>query len=80
MNELEEWQHHIEHTHEAKKREVFWCGAPWQHEWAFTSIDHAVYTVLNRDRLQPCPACVKAVIAGFDELVTAEGCQQLTEI
>lgn len=59
---LEEWQHHIRHTHDEKKATA-WCGAALTLEFAFVSIDHAVYTVEQEQRIQPCPACVDAVTA-----------------
>ncbi len=62
---LEEWEHHIEHTHEFLKKKIFWCGAPWEREWSFTSLDHAAYTMLRGDRLQPCEGCVAAATAAL---------------
>lgn len=58
---LKSWQHHIRHTH-VRMTDKAWCGAnlsSW--DWAYVSIDHATLSA-PRDRIQPCPACVKAVI------------------
>jgi len=50
----------IAHTH-ADKIGVAWCGRRLVHEWAFVDIDHAVYTVEQKQRLVPCQACVAAI-------------------
>ena len=58
-----EWVKCIQHTHEEKKHTT-WCGR--EHAWGeflFQSIDHAAYTVMAEDRLQPCRACCEAVTA-----------------
>jgi hypothetical protein len=68
---LEEWQHHIAHTH-AEHKGTAWCGASVWGEWKFLDIDHAAYAVKQQQRLQPCPACVVAVINTFTKAETKE--------
>lgn len=48
-------------TH-AERTATSWCGRRIEpFEWVFTSIDHAVYSVMAEDRLVPCPECVAAI-------------------
>lgn len=62
---LEEWQHHIRHT-SIDQNKTSWCGVVLHSfDWAFVSIDHAVYSARHEDRLQPCPLCVAAICQTF---------------
>lgn len=54
---MEEWQKHI-----SKSEGVSWCEAPLSSmDWSYLHIDHAAKSA-PRDRLQPCPSCVRAVV------------------
>lgn len=60
--ELEEWEHHIQHIH-MDRLGFAWCGAKVnpRTDWLFQDIDHAAYSA-PKDMVQPCPACVAAVV------------------
>ena len=60
---LEEWQHHVRHSHNDHTQSA-WCGVTiGTMDWCFVTIDHAAYSLRNRNRMQPCPACMKAIIS-----------------
>ncbi len=59
---MRSWQKHIAHTH-VELKGMAWCGAPVK-DWAYVDIDHAALSA-PFDRLQPCPACIKAVVASL---------------
>ena len=73
--QLQEWQHHIRHTHTAQQGQA-WCGANCLGQWNFQDLDHAAYSLRNGDRMQPCPACLEAARA---VLGSYEGAQQSGE-
>lgn len=66
MVQLEEWQKHIRRNDSRT-----WCGERAQRnvEYLFVDIDHAVLSILQGSRLQPCPACVRVVV----QALTGEG-------
>jgi len=60
VDELPEWQKHV--VGQSGKAV---CGAPLHSMmWAFTDFGHAEAAIRNEDRLQPCPRCVAAALAG----------------
>jgi hypothetical protein len=61
MTKLENWQHHIQHTH-LELDHTSWCGEKLVPGFHYLNIDHAAYSMRNGDRIQPCPACVEAVV------------------
>jgi hypothetical protein len=61
---LKEWQHHIKGTH-VKAGGLAWCGKKvTQFDWLYQDIDHAAMSA-PFDRIQPCPACVEAIVASL---------------
>lgn len=68
MAQPEEWEHHVRHTR-VDLAGTAWCGVLVGHEWCFVDVDHLVMHRLNRGRLLPCPACLKAIV----EAITGEG-------
>lgn len=51
----------IKHSH-ADLEKTSWCGKPLSpFDWVFQSIDHAVYSIQNEDRLIPCPKCLEKI-------------------
>lgn len=38
-----------------------WCGRDVRHEFSFTSIDHALYSVAQGDHLVACKGCIAAI-------------------
>lgn len=73
---LEEHQKHVirEHVvttlpngqpHEFSHNQITWCGAvPEELSWLFQDKDHALMSVKNGSRLEPCPACAEAIKNG----------------
>lgn len=69
MTALQEWQHHVRQTH-AQRTSLAWCGVPLcSFDWAFVNIDHAVHTVQQLSRLQPCPDCARAIVAELSKVL-----------
>lgn len=51
----------IRHTH-AERKNLSWCGRNvYSSDWTFLSVDHAAYSIMNEDRLVPCPNCLKVI-------------------
>lgn len=57
---LAEWQKHVIRTDEYGPA---WCGQGISLEWRFQDAEHAILAVAQGQRLQPCPACVDALMA-----------------
>lgn len=60
--ELAEWQKHVNRIGEGG---ISWCGQRLDllGEWCFQDPGHAILSVAQGQRLQPCPACVDALMA-----------------
>lgn len=58
--ELAEWQKHVARTDGGG---TSWCGQRVDMEWHFQDAEHALLTVAQGQRLQPCPACMDAMMA-----------------
>lgn len=61
-----EWVHCIRHTH-ADKQKLSWCERPMPYPaviggFAFQDLDHAAYSLLAKDRILPCPDCLRAAL------------------
>lgn len=56
---LQEWQKHINRTDQDG---TSWCGQRIDAEWHFVDADHALLTVAQGQRLQPCPTCVDVLM------------------
>lgn len=62
---MQDWQKHIEDAHEDRKGFAI-CGAPLDGSWSFIDVQHAYQTIVNGDRLTPCPQCRLKVLAAFN--------------
>lgn len=59
---LESWEHHVLKTPSEGRGGVAYCGETIpSHGWHFLDADHAKGSVEQGDRLQPCPACWRAM-------------------
>lgn len=57
---LEEWEKHI-----GERNKLALCGEQiGPLEWAFVDSEHAILAAQNGGRLQPCPACLAALMEG----------------
>ena len=56
---MKDSEKHIAHTHKEKEG-TSWCGEGI-YEFAFVSIDHAVYNAQNKGHLIACEKCVAAI-------------------
>ncbi len=55
---LHDWEKHVQ-----RRDHLAWCGERLEtFEWYFTNAEHAILST-GSTRLQPCPACLAAMIA-----------------
>jgi len=63
--DLEEYQHHIRHPHEADHPNKAICGAIiTSMDWVYADIGHAFLSA-PLDRIHPCPACAAKIVEVF---------------